>query len=287
MNLPDFSLDEQLNSLRSRVGATLRQFEATHASTMLTIDEIEILAREGLDIPLSDVVALEDGTLVYKNRRVVLYIRDVKQYRREELDGLPRFHVANCDKLQEMRSNNRFERYVVATRDTGSFQINLKSYNSTAFKKSDEALMVCQLCLGKLNWEGFKQIGADRTRKRAMVADFRLAKFFEIYPQNIVAHEPRHDAHSAPLNDYGPEFRIVADRIKRERGYKCDDCGADLSKLRRFLHAHHKNGLQYDNSDANIAILCVLDHAKQYHHSHVRQTDDYKEYVRLMGLRFR
>jgi hypothetical protein len=82
MKLPDFSIEAQLNSLRERIGAPLRQYEATHASNMLTIEEIEILAREGLDIPLSDVTALEDGTLIYKNRRVVLYIRDVKQYRR-------------------------------------------------------------------------------------------------------------------------------------------------------------------------------------------------------------
>src|ERR1700692_1143337 len=147
MKLPDFSVDLQLNSLRERIGAPLRQYEAASSSGMLTVEEIEILAREGLDIPLQDVTVLEDGTLVYKNRRVVLYIRDVKQYRKTEPDELPRFHVSNCDKLQEMRANDRFERYVVATRDTGVFQINLKSYNSSAFEKSDKALRVCQLCL--------------------------------------------------------------------------------------------------------------------------------------------
>ena len=71
--------------------------------------------------------------------------------------------------------------------------------------------------------------------------------------------------------------------IKQQRGYICDDCGADLSKLRRFLHAHHKNGLQHDNSDENIAVLCVVDHAKQYNHGHVKHTPDYKEYVRLLA----
>jgi hypothetical protein len=79
MKLPDFSVDLQLNSLRERIGAPLRQYEAASSSGMLTVEEIEILAREGLDIPLQDVTVLEDGTLVYKNRRVVLYIRDVKQ----------------------------------------------------------------------------------------------------------------------------------------------------------------------------------------------------------------
>ena len=60
-----------------------------------------------------------------------------------------------------------------------------------------------------------------------------------MYPQNIMVSEPRHDEFSAPLNDYGPDFRIVADRLKKERGYRCDECRADLSSLRRYLHAHH------------------------------------------------
>jgi hypothetical protein len=285
MKLPDFLADAQLDALRAKIGAPIRLYAPTLSSDTLTVAEIDALAREGLDIPLQDVTILDDGTLVYKNRRVVLYIRDVKQYRKTEVEEFPRFHVSNCDKLQEMRSNNRFERYVVATRETGVFQINLKRYNSGTFEKSERGLNVCQLCLSKLNWDGFKQIGNDRSRRRDFVTNFKLAKFFEVYPQNIMTHEPRHDAISAPVNDYGPEFRLVADRLKRERGYRCDECGADLSKLRRFLHAHHKNGQQHDSSDANIAILCVIDHAKQYNHGHVKHTADYKEYCRLVGIK--
>jgi hypothetical protein len=284
VKLPDFSIDVPLNALRERLGAPLRAFKPAPLSGGLTIEEIESLAREGLDIPLQDVSFLEDGTLIYKNRRVVLYIRDVKQYRKAEADDLPRFHVSNCDKLQEMRANNRFERYVVATRDTGVFQINLKSYNSSAFEKSDKSLNVCQLCLAKLNWEGFRQLGGDRSRRRGSVANFKLQNFFKVYPQNVMSYEPKHDEIGAPLNDYGPEFRLVADRLKRERGYRCDECGDDLSELKRFLHAHHKNGQQYDNSDANIAILCVIDHAEQYNHGHVKHTANYREYERLLLL---
>lgn len=283
MKLPDFSTDTQLNTLRELVGAPLRSFIPTSSSTTLTVQEIEILAREGLEIPLQDVSVFEDGTLVYKGRRVVLYIRDVKQYRRTDTDNLPRFHVSNCDKLQEMRANNRFERYVVATRDAGLFQINLKRYNATAFEKSDEPLRVCQFCLTKLDWEGFRQTRGDRIRKREAVSEFRLGRFFEIYPRNAISHEPKHDAIDAPLNDYTSDFKEIADRIKISRGFKCDDCGRDLTKYRRFLHAHHKNGLQYDNSETNISLLCVLHHAEQYNHGQVKHTTDYKEFVRLIA----
>ena len=68
------------------LGAPLRAYEGSRSSGTLTIEEIEILAREGLEIPLGEINVLEDGTLIYKNRRVVLlYIRDVKQYRKTEV----------------------------------------------------------------------------------------------------------------------------------------------------------------------------------------------------------
>lgn len=280
MKLPDFSLDTQLNDLRAKVGAPLRNYEPPSAQDTLSPGEIEILASAGLDIPLNDISILDDGTLVYKNRRVVLYIRDVKQYRQSEPNDLPRFHVANCDKLQEMRANNRFERYVVATRDSGLFQINLKTHNASSFRKSDEPLRVCQFCLSHLNWNSFKQARRSRTERHTAVAGFQLSDFFSVYPKSAISSEPKHDAISAPLNDYGPEFKIVADRIKLARGYRCDQCGVDLSHNKRFLHAHHRNGLQFDNADSNIVLLCIADHAEQYNHGHVKGTQDYKEYMR-------
>src|SRR6185437_6474991 len=121
-----------------------------------------------IEIPLDEVRVLEDGTLAYKNQRVVLYIRDVKQYRRSQPTDadLPRFHVADCDKLKEMRSNNRYERYVVATRDTGVFTINFKPQGAQRFIKSDKQLCVCQLCLRRLDWDNFSRFRFDRSRDR-------------------------------------------------------------------------------------------------------------------------
>jgi hypothetical protein len=130
MKLPDFTDDQALNELRRKMGnVTLGSFTAsTTTERFLTPEQVEQLAREGIEIPLNEVEVLEDGTLAYKGTRVVLYIRDVKQYRQAEL-SLPRFHVSDCDTLHEMRAKNRFGRYVVATRDTGTFQIRLMTYN--------------------------------------------------------------------------------------------------------------------------------------------------------------
>ena len=271
------------------MGAKLQSFTPRNVWDRLTVEELERLGREGIEIPLDQVRVLDDGTLAYKNQRVVLYIRDVKQYRHSEPSeqDLPRFHVADCDKLQEMRANNRYERYVVATRDTGLFTINLKAQGSQRYVQSDRRLSVCQYCLGRLDWDGFSRFRYQRDRNRSrnqrreIVSLFSLERYFAKFGKTFIGAMPPHTEETAPLNDYNEDFAKVAERIKRKRGYCCDNCRVNLENHRRFLHAHHKNGIQSDDRDDNIAILCILHHAEQPNHDHMKQLPEYREFCRL------
>lgn len=281
MKLPDFTHDESYNALRRAMGAALRAFEPPHNEEVLTPEEIDRLAREGIEIPLDQVSVLPDGTLAYKNQRVVLYIRDIKQFRNQGPadDNLPRFHVTDCEKLQEMRANNRYERYVVATRDTGEFRINLMRNNY--YHERDERLRVCQFCLGRLNWDNFTIRRQRANERRTIVSAFTLARYFTLYPKTFIREMPQHTEQTAPRNNYTADFPQISERIKRMRRYQCEECNIDLSGQRRYLHAHHRNGIQYDNSDGNIAILCIEHHAEQPYHSHMKKHPDYWEFLRL------
>ena len=283
MKLPDFKDDAGLNRLRDTMGAPLVEFTSAFSHERLTPGEIERLAREGIEIPLDDVQILDDGTLGYKSQRVVLYIRDVTQYRSHALkdDVLPRFHVAHCDKLQEMRANNRFGRYVVSTRQDGTFVINLKTATEAKHRKSDERLRICQFCLSKLNWDDFAIRRNSKPSRIKIVSEFTLDGFFGRYGKTFVSEEPDHDDKSAPLNEYSPEFARIASEIKRAKGFRCDKCRIDLSGYRRFLHAHHKNGLKSDNRETNIAILCIEDHANETYHGHMKGDPNLMEFKRL------
>jgi hypothetical protein len=97
VKLPDFTIDKALNELRLAMGAELVVFAGVINGDTLTVEEVERLSREGIDIPLEDVRVLPDGTLAYKNQRVVVYIRDVKQYRNvtPNEDDLPRLRQAS------------------------------------------------------------------------------------------------------------------------------------------------------------------------------------------------
>lgn len=292
MKLPDFTNDPELNALRRVMGAPLRDYTPPASTTApLTEAEIEILAKSGMDIPLDDVHVLPDGTLAYKNQRVVLYIRDVRNYRNNhslDRQDLPRFHVSNCDKLKEMRANKRYDRYVVATRDDGIFQINLVG----EFERKEQRelpLNICQFCLSTINWDNFvarRRRAKDRT---SIVTAFKLKDFYERYDRTFIADEPKHTDETAPLDVYDKNFNLIARKIKEKRGYRCDECGCDFSSHKRFIHAHHVNGLKSDNSEENIKLLCIAAHAQQAYHGHMKMLtafSEYREFVRLAPQTF-
>jgi len=77
VKLPDFRSDVRLNDLRTRMGAPLTQKFRTE-STGKSIDPAELaaLGNEGLDVSVDQIRVERDGTLSFRDVRVVVYIRD-------------------------------------------------------------------------------------------------------------------------------------------------------------------------------------------------------------------
>jgi hypothetical protein len=284
MKLPDFTLDNNLNALREAMGATLGGFKPAHSQKTLTPEEIEKLATEGIEVPLEQVEVLNDGSFVYKGRRVIVYIRDVAEYgtRTKEIE-LPRFHLAVCETLIRMMNEGRYKkRYVVSTRDDGLFSI--QRIRNHSVKKSDEHLNVCQHCLHELHYLGFTRF-LSGTVKRTRVKEFSLEAFFEAFGRSCVWATPKFDSDNAPSNVYSINFHRIAKGIKEQRGYRCQDstCGIDLSAphLQKFLHAHHIDADKSDSHPSNIKLLCIRCHANSFRHSHLRESPHYSEFNRL------
>jgi hypothetical protein len=287
VRLPDFLGNTTLNDLRQQMGATtLGDITLALGEDRLTIAELEMLMTGGIDIEnLDEVVVLADRTLAYKGARVLLYIRDVNDYGRRGsgIEALPRFHVSNCKKLQEMRAQQRYFRYVVAARNDGSFQINL--IRDGAIQTSVEQLRVCQYCLGELPYDNFSHEW-PRARRLEVVAAFTVQRYFELYPRDLVTGDGLGDEATAPLNDYTGDFGKYATEVKRAAHWRCKQCRRVLEEpqMRKFLHAHHINGVKYDNSPANLACLCIDCHSKQPGHSHMGSLPELAVYRALFGL---
>ncbi|MDE5464636.1 HNH endonuclease signature motif containing protein [Bradyrhizobium sp. CSS354] len=280
MKLPNFDDNPELNALRNAMGANLRDYTPPAPSEVLTTEEIERLAGEGIEIPLDEVRVLNDGTHIYKGRRVIVYIRDVAEYGGRT--SMPKYHLAMCSTLSMMMEAGRFKtRYVVATRDDGLFSI--KRIRGDTAIKSDEKLKICQQCLDELNYKSFSMRQSAQRRLEA-VQGFSIKAFFDEFGKSCVWAMPKFDAINAPTNVYSPHFYRIAKALKEKRGYRCErtNCGIDLAGPgnRKFLHAHHLNADKSDNHPTNIKLLCIRCHASEFQHSHVRDNPDYGIFCR-------
>ena len=285
MKLPNFLSFEPFVIAKRKMGIApnvlgdLRQIEIPISGP--TKIEHEKLANEGLDVELDVVVENTDGTLGYKNKRVILYIRDVSSYGSFESD--PKFHIANCRTLKDMRQNNRFGRYVIANKDTGRFSVRTRQSK----KPFDKQLSVCQNCLDYLNFDEFELNWVSSQREIA-VRNFSILRFFELYPKTLHYDLPAHTEVTAPENKYSDDFAKISARNRSERGWRCEEagCGVVLSspEYRKYLHVHHRDGLKNNNSPSNLKVLCLYCHSNQYQHHHMRSLPEYIEFMSIRSL---
>jgi hypothetical protein len=276
MKLPNFLMSDDLGRLKRAMGIPANRLGDVKAieikSDGVTPSENQRLGSEGLEVDKPDVVALPDGTLSYKNRRILLYIRDITQYA-----GYfePRFHLADCITLQQMRENSRFGRFVIASRDDGLFHLH---YIDSG-KRIDKRLDVCQNCLDRLNYKGFRlsmRVGV----RRAAVQVFKIADFFAGYPKTLHHSIPNHTDQTAPTNDYSPDFSSISRAYRQKRNWICETCTIPLSRLvlQRYLDVHHMDGQKNNNEEANLKSVCVHCHALEPSHRHITATLRYRDF---------
>jgi hypothetical protein len=281
MKLPDFYKFAPLNDLRARMGipeGVYGSLSVVISAPKLTPEELRRLYEgDGIEVGFDEVEVHEDGTLIYKGARVLLYIRDVHSY--QEKIELPKFHIAHCPTLKNMTELGRSHRYLISARTDGTFRLNV--FRGGTMRKEDQSLNVCQNCLGELEFNGFKN-NLTRPERALHVNAFTPAVFFEQYPR-LVDGSGYGGSDLAPINTYAADFPRISTQVRTAAAWRCQACKYDCSSpsLRPYLHVHHLNGNRADNSRNNLKAVCVECHAKQPLHAHVKSTPQYRDFIRL------
>ena len=235
-------------------------------------EELRQELQRGKDISNLDVNKIDGrfGVLTLKGEQVVLYIKDTRRDK-YTLSHYPenanRFHIAECETIRKMRSKGRFERYVATTRKDGLFLVEALDSDG----EFEAPLRVCKNCLTQLDWKRYAE-----SRSVKLWEEFSLQDFFAEFT-TFFSSRPRYTDLTAPPGGYAKNWHSLATRIKRARGWRCDECGVNLSKHRSLLHGHHKNGVTSDNSLENIAVLCLLCHSEQPYHGRVKPSEAQRE----------
>jgi hypothetical protein len=276
MKLYNFLEDSTFNLYRNAMGAPLSSFQlkvtlppATYRPKPSPV-VILPLPTEGLEVSSNEIKTHTDGTLLYKDKRVIVHIRDASGHE-------PRFHLSNCITLVEMKSAGRFQKYVVSEREDGFFHVRYKGGDL-----SERQLSVCQNCLDKLSWKGFSREGMEKSTRLDIVKKFSIKEFFKKYPNSLHLQVPQYTVHNAPINEYPENWALIASELKRQLGFYCQTCNRVLGEAnKKFLHVHHINGLKNDCRVENLSCLCISCHAEEYQHQSLKTHPDYIQFKNI------
>ncbi len=268
-----------LKQIVKSIGADKINIDFLIDFNLAPIDDIDIELEAGKEIFVNQIQDV-NGLLSHAGRQVILYIKDHTFENNPTLSSLQKdgskgrkFHITDCKTLKNMRTNQRFDRYVVTTNTTGFFKISARnSYGM--IEEGDVKLDVCQNCLEQLNYNDYKFLSQDNRKNE--VKTFNILNFFEQY-SSFIRYLPSGIAKVKDVT-YTDDWEEISSEYRASVHYKCEECGVDLSnnsQTRKLLHVHHINGVKGDNRYDNLKALCFDCHKKQPNHSHMLCKKDY------------
>jgi hypothetical protein len=179
MKLIDFLDFKPLERLRSEMKAPLVKPICIHAFQNPIVthksDRIELESLDALTIH-------PDGTLLYDNKRVLLYIVDYSLTNIYENPIISEFHISSCPTVQELITRGRYLRYFVTSGDDERFVIDQR-FESIDQYTEVKRLSVCKHCLMFLNWSEYAD--KDNKIKEHIFNIFTASSFFEKYPKHL------------------------------------------------------------------------------------------------------
>jgi len=269
MKLPDFREYDRFIKLRQKMGienSARSSFKFKLNWDCITSSELEVLNKSGLKVKgFNDITFLKDGTISYKNTRVLIHLSEWRPD--QELDSSHSFHFSECRTVVKMRELGRSQRYVVSTRKDGKFKYKLIQNDNSEILKEDK-LNVCTKCLSQLNYHNYGYDITPLEQKKRAFKKFNLNEFFIRFSCSPANNNVNIAKPEKGFKDNWDKKHL--EQLKRSH-WKCFSCNNDFSdNWKKYLHTHHKDGDPYNNEDSNIEVLCNKCHAAKQNHFHLK-----------------
>lgn len=253
----------------------LDDLQDVHIGVISQIEQEDLIAGElEIDVFKLDI---QGDVFAYKGEQLVIHIYETRNeldYVKDDPENNVRFHLTDCQTIDRMKSNNRFERYIGSQNRNGEFKVNVYIDENRKRAESIEIttrLMSCKHCLDQLNYNNYSY--STRYDKNQTWTEFKLNDFFDEY-DTFFQQEPLHTCATVPIDDYPENWLEISRKLRQEKGWDCEDCGVNLSRHMNLLHTHHINHVLGDVNPQNLKVLCVDCHSQQPNHDHMPVAED-------------
>lgn len=196
------------------------------------------------------------------------------------IKDLHKYHLLKCTTIDRAESEGWRVKYKMSRRITGDFYYRFIGGNKVLKVNEHQTLLPCMNCIKEIN--NFPDASFNFTR-----SSFSLKVFF-----NHASYKPRALGKTSLACDSVPSiYQSDWDEISRcyrsLKKYQCEgeQCPSpDLSNNKQFLHVHHVNMDKSNSGYSNLKALCLYCHANQPNHAHMKPTEEYKKYTRMIGV---
>ncbi len=200
------------------------------------------------------------------------------------LKKIHKYHLVNCSTLQTAKDKGWSEKFKMSQRQDGKFFYRFIQDDHIHTTNDSQKLVVCGNCLKEINLLNESKETYEKTQ-------FSPSIFFSEEFQNnwLPSSSNNHYARDSVPNMYSKDWDKISLGYKERMGFICEgeNCSyrnLNTPELKKYLNCHHVNMDKANSKYSNLKALCILCHANQPNHGHLKSSNEYKKYKKIINV---
>lgn len=172
--------------------------------------------------------------------QVFMYKRDYRLIKY----GKPRYHLCNCEVIQDFINSGSFTQHY---RYTNTQQVEVLNMDKGYTEETIDNLPLCKYCANIMSQRYNTNMTSDQ--------------FVEILKEAGKATEQ--EEAEVDIFGYVKNWPQISEAKRALENYTCEQCGYQANNAfdRRFIQVHHIDGNKLNNKKENLKCLCIRCHA--------------------------